>query len=146
LLSSQTSKPDPLAVAIRRKAQTDAPGSAEGKPLAAGEGWRVVDVVCTSGPRDRPYEEQHGWASISVVLSGNFVYRGQRGSSLMAPGAMLLGTPGDKFECSHQHGEGDRCLSFQYHPELFERVAHQAGAPRLPLPASACRRCVRLHR
>jgi len=130
LLFSKSFHPDQLASALRRKVQTDASGTAEGIPVAAGEGWRVVDVVCTSGPRDRPYEEQHGWASISVVLSGNFIYRSQQGSSLMAPGAMLLGSPGNKFECSHPHGEGDRCLSFQYHPELFERVAHDAGAPR----------------
>jgi AraC family transcriptional regulator len=135
LLSPQTFKMDPLAVAIRRKAQAGAPGAAEGRALAAGEGWRVVDIVCTSGPRDRPFEEQHGWASISLVLCGTFVYRSDHGSSLMAPGAMLLGSPGNTFECSHQHGEGDRCLSFQYDPDAFERVAHDAGASRFAFAA-----------
>jgi len=46
----------------------------------------------------------------------------------MSPGALLLGSPGHTYECSHRHGEGDRCLSFQFDAELFERVAHDAGA------------------
>src|SRR5260370_11630520 len=111
-----------------RKARTGAPGANEGRPVAAGEGWQVVDIVCTSGPRDRPFEERYLSASISLVLSGTFVCRSAHGSSLMSPGALLLGDPGNAFECSHQHGEGDRCLSFQLDPELFERVAHDAGA------------------
>jgi AraC family transcriptional regulator len=44
---------------------------------------------------------------------------------------VLLGSPGNAFECSHQHGEGDRCLSFQYDPGLFARLAHDAGASHL---------------
>ncbi len=137
MLPAQTFKVDPLAIAIRRKVRTEAPGTAEGNQVAAGDGWRVVDIVCTSGPRDRPFEERHGWASISLVLSGMFVYRSRHGSSLMAPGAMLLGSPGNAFECSHQHGEGDRCLSFQYDPERLERVAHDAGAARFAF-ATGC--------
>jgi len=46
----------------------------------------------------------------------------------MSSGAMLLGNSGHSFECSHRHGEGDRCLSFQFDPELFERIANEAGA------------------
>jgi AraC family transcriptional regulator len=48
----------------------------------------------------------------------------------MSPGAWLLGNPGTTFECSHEHGEGDRCLSFQFHPALFERLARDAGSSR----------------
>ncbi|HEV3114758.1 MAG TPA: AraC family transcriptional regulator [Candidatus Binataceae bacterium] len=131
MLSSQKFRRDPLGLALNRKAQLEAPGAAEGKTMAAGDGWRVVDIVCTSGPRDRAFEEQHTWASISLVRSGTFVYRSHHGRSLMAPGAMLLGSPGNAFECSHQHGEGDRCLSFQYDPGLFARLAHDAGASHL---------------
>jgi len=130
LLSSQASNRDPLAVALTRKRQTGAPGATEGTPVAAGEGWRVVDVVCTSGPQDRPFEERQLSAAISLVLSGTFVYRGDRGSSLMSSGALVLGNAGHTFECSHRHGEGDRCLSFQFDAELFEHLAHDAGAAR----------------
>jgi len=111
-----------------RKARTGEPGVAEQRIVARGDGWRVVDIVCTSGPRDRPFEERQWSASISLVLSGTFVYRSAHGSSLMSSGTLLLGNAGQTYECSHQHGEGDRCLSFQFGAELFERVAHDAGA------------------
>jgi AraC-like DNA-binding protein len=90
----------------------------------------VVDIVCTTGPADRPFEERYGSASISLVLSGTFVCRTERGSSLLSAGAMLLGNAGRVYECSHQEGEGDRCLSFQFDPDLFERLAHDVGAAR----------------
>jgi len=128
LLSSQTSNHDPLAIALSRKARTGAPGAAAATPVAAGDGWRIVDIVCTTGPADRPFEERYGSPSISLVLSGTFVCRTDRGSSLLSAGAMLLGNAGHLYECSHQHGEGDRCLSFQFDPDLFERIAHDAGA------------------
>ncbi len=129
-----------LAAALQRRARTGAPVTTEGRELAAGEGWRVVDVVCTAGPEDRPFDERHETQSISLVLSGTFVYRSDRGSAtLLSPGALLLGNSGEVFECSHDHGEGDRCLSFQFDAHSFEQLAHDAGAaraqfgcPRLP--------------
>jgi len=130
LLSPQTSNTDSLEIALKCKAQTGAPGAAEARLVAAGEGWRVVDIVCTSGPGDRPFEERFLASSISLVMAGTFVCRSDHGSSLMAPGALLLGNAGHTFACSHQHGEGDRCLSFQFDAELFEHLAHDAGASR----------------
>ncbi len=117
-------------MALRRKAHRGEKGANTGTVVAAGEGWQVVDMVCTSGPRDRPFEERQAAVTISLVLSGAFVYRTDRGSSLMSSGAVVLGNAGQAFECSHEHGEGDRCLSFQFDPDLFERLAHDAGAPR----------------
>ena len=46
----------------------------------------------------------------------------------MTPGAVMLGNPGQCFECGHEHGDGDRCLSFWFAPEFFERLAADAGA------------------
>ena len=88
----------------------------------------MVDIVCTSGPDDRPFEESHQTTSLSLVRSGVFVYRGDPGSTLMSPGAILIGHAGRSFECSHDHGEGDRCLSFQFHRDLFARLSEDAGA------------------
>jgi len=130
LLPASTRSADPLASALARKARAGMPGAAVSRPLAAGRGWRVLDVVCTSGPQDRPFEERHAVASFSLVLSGTFVCRSTRGASLLSPGALLLGNAGHAFECSHEHGEGDRCLSFQLEPELFDRLAREAGAAR----------------
>lgn len=119
---------DPLAAALRQKARDGAAGALAGRLLAAGDGWRAVDVVCTCGPRDRPYFEQHALASVSLVLAGTFACRGRHGPALLAAGSLFLVAPGETLECSHRHGEGDRCLSFQFEPGLFERVSHDAGA------------------
>ncbi len=106
--------------------------------LAQGDGWQVADVVCTSGPQDRPFEERHSHFSIGVVAAGSFQYRSSRGRGLMTPGSLLLGNAGHCFECAHEHGVGDRCIAFRFSAEYFERIAADAGAtpsfraPRLP--------------
>ena len=136
---------DPLGIALARKNESGAEGATEGRQIAAGDGWRVLEILCTLGPRDRPFEERYASTSISLVTSGTFIARSHNGSSLMSPGAMLLGNAGHLYECSHPHGEGDRCLSFQFEPELFEGIAHDSGEPRArfdhnrvpPIPALA---------
>jgi AraC family transcriptional regulator len=107
--------------------------------LASGTGWSVTDVVCESGPHDRPFEEQHTWSSIAVVVSGTFQYRSSAGEGLMVPGSLLLGNARDEFVCAHEHGTGDRCVAFHYSPEFLSRLGDDLGigdrrfdAPRLP--------------
>jgi AraC family transcriptional regulator len=90
--------------------------------LASGTGWRVQDVVCTSGPHDRPFEERHDGVCIAAVTHGTFRYRSTLGSAVLAPGALLLGNHRHCFECSHDHGTGDRCVSFRFAPEFLEKV------------------------
>jgi AraC family transcriptional regulator len=102
------------------------------RPLAEGNGWRVRDIVCTAGPRDRVFEEQHTRPSIAIVAEGTFQYRSTAGRELMTPGSLLLGNPGQYFECGHEHAAGDRCLSFEYDPEYFETVSAEADASRAP--------------
>jgi AraC family transcriptional regulator len=111
----------------------------------------VEDLICASGPQDPVFEERHGNVSIAMVLAGTFQYRGsachgsangssaKRGSvksgsangairnELMTPGSLLLGNAGQSFEVGHEHAAGDRCLSFQFAPEYFERIASDAG-------------------
>jgi AraC-like DNA-binding protein len=45
----------------------------------------------------------------------------------MTPGSLFLGNEGEFFECSHEHGSGDRCLSFSYAPDYFEPIAADSG-------------------
>src|SRR5712671_3593166 len=40
----------------------------------------------------------------------------------------MLGNPGARFECGHEHGVGDRCLSIHFDPEFFEEIV--ASVPR----------------
>jgi AraC-like DNA-binding protein len=107
--------------------------------VASGTGWTVSDVTCGAGPLDQPFEERHTQPAIAIVVGGTFQYRSSTGRELMTPGSMLLGNAGDGFTCGHEHGTGDRCLSFSYTPEFFERLAYDAvgsgrrfEVPRLP--------------
>jgi len=141
-----------LKQALARRAAT---GAAACHPtcrvLARGEGWVVEDLICASGPQDPIFEERHGDVSIAMVLAGTFQYRGSAGqgsanggsakrgsvksgsanggirNELMTPGSLLLGNAGQSFEVGHEHAAGDRCLSFQFAPEYFERIASDAG-------------------
>jgi AraC-like DNA-binding protein len=107
--------------------------------LASGPGWHVTDVICSAGPQDRAYEERHGSVCIAAVTRGTFQYRSSQGRATLAPGAVMLGNHGACFECSHEHGVGDRCISFHLAPAFLESVvADVPGAqpafqlPRLP--------------
>lgn len=100
--------------------------------LASGTGWRVRAMTCTAGPQDPLLEEQHTSICIAAVTEGNFQYRTSQGSALLVPGALLLGNQGCCFECKHDHGVGDHCLSFHYDPDYFEEVLTTvSGARRL---------------
>lgn len=97
------------------------------RTLAFGPGWHVADVICTAGAGDRPFEESHQDFCVAAVTSGTFRYRTQQGTAMLAPGALLLGNSGTCYECGHEHGSGDRCLSFHFGPAYMERIA--AGVP-----------------
>jgi AraC family transcriptional regulator len=130
-----------LDLAIARRRELGTPGFTLPHTIAAGDGWTVADVLCTCGPDDRPYEEQHHESVIAIVLAGTFHYRTSLGGALMTPGSLMLGNIGQCFACGHAHGEGDRCVSFWYAPDHLEQLAADAGirrgtrtfgSPRLP--------------
>lgn len=116
-----------MSRALAQRALSGAPGQTSGRVLACGDGWAVRDVICTCGPQDRSFEEQHWQVSIAIVAAGTFQYRsavrGKVKRELMTPGSLLLGSAGQYFECGHEHAAGDRCISFQYAPEYFESIA-----------------------
>ncbi len=119
---------DILAKALADRALTGCSGEAVVHPIVSGHGWRVKDVVCASGPDDSPIEEKNDYVSIAVVVAGSFKYRSRRGSVLLSPGSLLLGNADESFECSHEHGSGDRCVSFNYEPAFFERLAADSAS------------------
>ncbi len=121
--------------ASRRRRSANAPDA------RTGVGNRLERDGCRVriGSADRPFEEQHTWSSIAVVVSGTFQYRSSAGEGLMVPGSLLLGNARDGFVCAHEHGTGDRCVAFSYSPELLSRLGEDLGvgdrrfdAPRLP--------------
>lgn len=101
-----------------------------GRMLAAGPAWSVEDVVCTLGPRDRPFEERHASACVAIVAVGTFGYRSSSGDALLTPGALMLGRSGECFECGHRHAAGDRCISFHYRADWLDEQAAAAGLAR----------------
>ncbi|OAJ56117.1 AraC family transcriptional regulator [Paraburkholderia ginsengiterrae] len=116
-----------LKQALAQREQEGVPGGTSARPLASGAGWDVADVLCTFGPRDRPFEERHDGVRIAMVVAGSFGYRAAPRRELLTPGTLLLGNNGDCFECGHRHGAGDRCVAFRYAPAYFEKLAVDAG-------------------
>ena len=110
------------------------------RQLAQGPGWKAIEVVCTSGAGDRPYEEEHADHCVALVAGGTFTYRSDQGRAMMTPGALLLGNRGACFECGHEYGRGDRCISFHFSEKrwqgLIEELHGGQGAsfvaPKLP--------------
>ena len=109
------------SVVARRRIPPDE--GLEKRALAAGDDWGVSEVVCCAGPSDRPFEERHEGFSISAVLEGAFTYRSDAGHGLLYPGALLLGNHGWRFECAHEHGIGDRCISLNVREDQFGEIA-----------------------
>jgi AraC family transcriptional regulator len=85
--------------------------------------WTLNEFTCQAGPQDRPFEERHASVAIAAVLEGSFQYRCDSGRALLYPGAVMLGNVGACYECGHEHGSGDRCVSLQFSPALFEEIA-----------------------
>ena len=117
--------------ALTRRRQLGTAGAMSPRTIAADDDWTVADVLCTSGPDDHPFEEQHARYAIAIVLAGSFQYRSPLGPVLMTPGSLMLGNSGQSFECGHAHGDGDRCVSFWFAPDYFERLSADAGVRRV---------------
>ncbi len=117
-----------LTDVLAERRERGSPGGTIPRVIARGDGWSVADVLCTSGPQDRPFEEKHDRYALAVVVAGTFLYRSPTGRGVMTPGSLLLGNTGHCFECGHEHSEGDRCVSFWYDSDYFERLAADAGA------------------
>jgi AraC family transcriptional regulator len=98
--------------------------------LASGPGWSVSEILCSAGPCDRRFEEQHDAVCIAAVMEGSFQYRSTQGAATLVPGAVLLGNHRSCFECGHDHGTGDRCLSFMFEPGFFESIASSIPSTR----------------
>lgn len=115
--------------------------------IARDADWTLNEFVCEAGPQDRPFEERHASVAIAAVLEGSFQYRCDSGRALLYPGAVMLGNFGACYECGHDHGSGDRCVSLQFSPALFEEIAAStAGSSRFRFTAAMLPALKSLHR
>ncbi len=87
----------------------------------------VVDYRCSAGPQDRPFPEMHGGFSLAYVRGGSFGYRTRGRSFELVAGAVLVGHPGDEYMCTHDHAQGDRCLSFRLADPVVDALGGRAG-------------------
>src|SRR5262245_26004237 len=93
-----------------------------GRTIYRRGGLAILDYRCDARLHERPVVERHGAFSLSYVRSGSFGYHIRGESFELVPGSILLGAPGDEYECTHDHVCGDECLSVQLAPELLDAL------------------------
>ena len=98
----------------------------------------VVDYRCTVGLNAAPFVEAHRGYSLAFVRKGSFGYTSRGRSHELVAGAMLIGHPGDEYQCSHDHVCGDECLSFHPSPAALDAIGGDRESWRIgtlpPLP------------
>jgi AraC family transcriptional regulator len=111
--------------------------SSGGRRIATDHLWNVTEFICNAGPGDRPFEERHQDFTIAAVIAGTFRCRTDSGSGQLHSGSFMLGNAGSCYECSHDHGTGDRCISFHYAPDYFAEIsAVAAGSASFVFPTA----------
>jgi AraC-like DNA-binding protein len=101
----------------------------EARPLLAGEDLAIHDVRCSAGPEDGAVPEVHRAFVLAYVRSGSFSVRTETGAHQLVPGGFMLGAPGDVYACTHEHGQGDSCLSFRLSPALVDELRCTGDRP-----------------
>jgi AraC-like DNA-binding protein len=82
----------------------------------------VTDYRCDVGPGDVPFVERHDTFALAYVRRGSFGYRSGGKSHELVAGSILIGHPGDEYVCTHDHVQGDECLSFSLSPAVVAAI------------------------
>lgn len=106
---------------------TESSANPQTRSISECRDWSLAEYVCTAGPKDRSFEEQHSSFTMAAVVQGTFRYETSSGKSLLSPGSWLLGNHGECFTCGHDHSRGDRCVSLHVKPHYFSEVASSRG-------------------
>lgn len=99
----------------------------QARPIASCRDWNLAEYVCSAGPEDRNFEEEHQSFTIAAVVEGTFNYKTNTGSSLMYPGSWLLSNHAQCFICGHDHSRGDRCIALHIDPPYFAEISASCG-------------------
>lgn len=91
--------------------------------LCASSSLRAVEYRCTARRHERPVAEVHTSYTIAYVRSGTFGCRTRGRAFELVHGSLMLGSPGEEYTCTHDHGEGDECLSFHLSEALIDEVS-----------------------
>ena len=93
------------------------------------ESITAIDYKCTARRHERPFTEVHAGFTIAYVRRGTFGCNARGRAFELVRGSLLLGRPGDEYTCTHDHAEGDECLSFRIGDSLVDELGGwQTGA------------------
>jgi AraC family transcriptional regulator len=96
------------------------------------ESLRAIDYRCTAERHAPSFTEVHDSYTIAYVRRGTFGCRARGHAYELVRGSLLLGRPGDEYTCTHDHAQGDECLSFHLSAALVDELdpagAWQTGA------------------
>jgi AraC-like DNA-binding protein len=98
------------------------------------QGFDIGEEAC--GPGYGMRERRYGDFAVGFVLSGWFDYRAQGGAATAAPGALVLGNPGEPFTCRHLGAAGNRRLVVHFDPAFVEGVASDFGLDEARFPVA----------
>jgi len=87
----------------------------------------ACEYRCSAVRGDLPFVEVHGDYTLSYVRKGSFGYRVRGELHELVAGAVLVGHPGDEYLCTHDHADGDECLSFYFAPALVESIGNRTA-------------------
>jgi AraC family transcriptional regulator len=90
--------------------------------LHTSESLRAIDYRCTAERHAPAFAELHTSYTIAYVRRGTFGCRACGHSYELVRGSFLLGRPGDEYTCTHDHAEGDECLSFHLSDALVDEL------------------------
>ena len=86
------------------------------------ESIAVLDNRCDLGPTDKPFVETHTDFSVSYVRKGSFGCNARGESYELVAGSTFVGRPGDEYMCTHDHVQGDECLSIYLSADLVAAI------------------------
>ncbi len=90
--------------------------------LHASDSLSAIEFRCTARRHEHPFAEVHDAFTIAYVRHGTFGCRTRGHAFELVRGSLLVGRPGDEYTCTHDHAEGDECLSFQLSAALVDEL------------------------
>jgi AraC family transcriptional regulator len=91
------------------------------------ESLRAIDYRCSAERHAPSFTEVHDSYTIAYVRRGTFGCHARGHAYELVRGSLLLGRPGDEYTCTHDHAQGDECLSFHLSAALVDELDPSAA-------------------
>src|SRR5262245_42452869 len=93
------------------------------KMLSTSRNIRVQEYHCRAARGAPAFTETHGEFTLALVKKGSFGYSTEGRRHELVAGAIMFGSAGREYVCSHDHSSGDVCLSCAFSPALLDDLA-----------------------